>query len=70
MMNERILEDFISIVGVKNIITNSKDLEKYNTDLRGFYNNKSLGILFPENLQIIKRITKYCFEKNIKIVPQ
>ncbi|MDC3270036.1 FAD-binding oxidoreductase [Alphaproteobacteria bacterium] len=69
-MNERILEDFISIVGVKNIITNSKDLEKYNTDWRGFYNNKSLGILFPENLQIIKRITKYCFEKNIKIVPQ
>ena len=70
MINNKILEDFISIVGFKNIITNSKDLEKYNRDWRGFYNNKSLGILFPNNLEILKKITKYCFEKNIKIVPQ
>ena len=27
MMNEKILEDFISIVGIKNVITNSKDLD-------------------------------------------
>ena len=66
MMNEKILQDFISIVGIKNIITNSKDLEKYNKDWRGFYNNKCLGILFPENSEIIKKITKYCFENNIK----
>ena len=70
MMNKKIKEDFISIVGAKNIITNSKHLEKYNRDWRGFYNNKSLGILFPENSEIIKKIIKYCFEKNIKIVPQ
>ena len=41
MMNEKKLEDFISIVGVKNIITKSKDLKKYNRDWRGFYDNKS-----------------------------
>ena len=40
-MNEKILENFISIVGVKNIITSSKDLEKYNRDWRGFYKNSS-----------------------------
>ena len=70
MMNKKIKEDFISIVGAKNIITNSKDLQKYNKDWRGFYNNKSLGVLFPENSEILEKITKYCFDKNIKIVPQ
>ena len=59
MMNKKIKEDFISIVGAKNIITNSKDLKKYNTDWRGFYNKKSLGILFPENSEIIKKIIKF-----------
>ena len=70
MMNDKILENFISIVGIKNILIDSKELEKYNKDWRGFYNNKSLGILFPKNSEILKKITKYCFEKNIKIVPQ
>ena len=61
MMNEKIKEDFMSIIGAKNIITNSKHLEKYNRDWRGFYNNKSLGILFPENSEIKKINSKIIF---------
>ena len=56
--------------GKKNIITNAEDLTKYNNDWRGFYNNKSLCVLFPESANIIKKIVKYCYKKNIKIVPQ
>ena len=67
MMNEKIKEDFISIVGAKNIITKSKHLEKYNRDWRGFYNNKSLGILFPKNLQILKKSQNIVLKKILKL---
>ena len=41
-----------------------------NNDWRGFYNNKSLCVLFPESVNNIKKIVTYCYKKNIKIVPQ
>ena len=69
-MNKKLFEQLKLIVGEKNIITNQKNLEKYNKDWRGFYNNKSLCVIFPENINILKQIVEYCFEKNIKIVPQ
>ena len=69
-MNKKLFEQLKLIVGEKNIITNQNDLEKYNKDWRGFYNNKSLCVIFPENVSILKQIVKYCFAKNIKIVPQ
>ena len=70
MMINNLFNDLKSIVGEKNIITNSKELEKYNKDWRGFYNNNSLCVLFPNNTNTLKRITTYCYEKDIKIVPQ
>ena len=70
MKTEQLFIDLSKIVGKKNIITNAKDLTKYNNDWRGFYNNKSLCVLFPESVNIIKKIVTYCYKKNIKIVPQ
>ena len=70
MKTEQLFIDLSKIVGKKNIITNSEDLTKYNNDWRGFYNNKSLCVLFPESVNIIKKIVTYCYKKNIKIVPQ
>ena len=69
-MSNKLFEQLKLIVGEKNIITNQNDLEKYNKDWRGFYNNKSLCVIFPENVGILKQIVEYCFAKNIKIVPQ
>ena len=69
-MNKNLFEQLKLIVTKKNIITNKKDLEKYNKDWRGFYNNKSLCVIFPENVNILKQIVEFCFEKKIKIVPQ
>ena len=69
-MINNLINDLKLVVGEKNIITNSKDLEKYNKDWRGFYNNNSLCVLFPKNINTLKEITTYCYEKDIKIVPQ
>ena len=66
----KIFDQLTSIVGVKNILTEKKELIKYNKDWRGFYNNKSLCVLFPINTQILKEIAIFCFENNLKIVPQ
>ena len=66
MMNKKILEDFISIVDVKNIITNSKDLEKYNKDWRGFYKNKSLLKFKSKNeIDLMKSLKKVFDTRNI-----
>jgi len=56
MKTEQLFIDLSKIVGKKNIITNAEDLTKYNNDWRGFYNNKSLCVLFPESVSIIKKI--------------
>ena len=69
-MNKNLFDTLKFIVGQKNIITNFKDLEKFNKDWRGFYNNKSLCVVFPDNTNKLKQIVEYCFKKNIKIVPQ
>ena len=70
MTNFQLFKDLTLIVGEKNIITNAEELKKYNNDWRGFYNNKSLCVLFPDKSNIIKKIVNYCYEKDIKIVPQ
>jgi FAD/FMN-containing dehydrogenase len=66
----KVFDQLTSIVGVKNILIEKKELIKYNKDWRGFYNNKSLCVLFPTNTQILKEIVIFCFENNLKIVPQ
>ena len=66
----KVIEQLTLIVGKKNILTEQKELTKYNKDWRGFYNNMSLCVVFPMNTKILKEITKFCFENNIKIVPQ
>ena len=66
----KVIDQLTLIVGKKNILTEQKELTKYNKDWRGFYNNMSLCVVFPMNTKILKEITKFCFENNIKIVPQ
>ena len=69
-MNKKLFDKLKSIVGEKSVITNQKDLEKFNKDWRGFYNNKSLCVVFPKNTNMLKQIVEYCYEKDVKIVPQ
>ena len=66
----KVFDQLTSIVGIKNILTEKKELIKYNKDWRGFYNNKSLCVLFPINTKMLKEIAIFCFENNLKIVPQ
>ena len=69
-MNSKLFNKLKFIVGEKNIITNPNDLEKFNQDWRGFYNKKSLCVVFPTKAEILKKIVCYCYQKDIKIVPQ
>ena len=66
----RVIDQLKLIVGEKNILTEQKELTKYSKDWRGFYNNKSLCVVFPINTKTLKEIVIFCFENNIKIVPQ
>ena len=66
----KIFDKLTLIVGEKNILTEQKELIKYSEDWRGFYNNKSLCVVFPINTKILKEVAIFCFENNIKIVPQ
>ena len=66
----KVFDKLTLIVGEKNILTEQKELTKYSKDWRGFYNNKSLCVLFPINTKTLKEIVIFCFENDIKIVPQ
>ena len=59
-MNSKLFNKLKFIVGEKNIITNPNDLEKFNKDWRGFYNKKSLCVVFPTKTEILKKIVCYC----------
>ena len=69
-MSNKLFKELKLIVGEKNILKDLKDLEIYNKDWRGFYNNKSLFVVFPKSTNTLKKIVNYCYERNIKIVPQ
>ena len=69
-MNNKLFKELKLIVGEKNILTELKDLEKLNKDWRGFYNNKCLCVVFPKSTDMLKKIVRYCYERNFKIVPQ
>jgi FAD/FMN-containing dehydrogenase len=66
----KVIDQLTLIVGEKNILTEQKELTKYSKDWRGFYNNKSLCVVFPINTKTLKEIVIFCFENDIKIVPQ
>ncbi|MDA9632581.1 FAD-binding oxidoreductase [Pelagibacteraceae bacterium] len=66
----KLFDKLTLIVGEKNILTEQKELTKYSRDWRGFYNNKSLCVVFPINTKTLKEIVIFCFENDIKIVPQ
>ena len=66
----KLFDKLTLIVGEKNILTEQKELTKYSKDWRGFYNNKSLCVVFPINTKRLKEIVIFCFENDIKIVPQ
>ena len=49
MKKEKIIKELEKIVNSKNIIFDENELEIYNKDWRGFYNYKSICVIFPKN---------------------
>jgi len=65
-----IISKLKNYVKSNNLISNQKDLTKYNKDWRGFYNFNSICAIFPETVEEIQNILIFCNKNNIKIVPQ
>ena len=70
MNKDQIIRSLQKIIPKKDIISNNEELSKYNKDWRGFYNYKSICIVFPNSKIEISKILKLCFNNNIKVVPQ
>ena len=70
MNKDQIIISLQKIIPKKDIISNNEELSKYNKDWRGFYNYKSICIVFPNTKIEISKILKLCFSNNIKVVPQ
>ena len=70
MNRSLIVSKLKNYVKSKNLISNQRDLEKYNKDWRGFYNFNSICAIFPETVEEIQKILIFCNNNNIKIVPQ
>ena len=70
MNKDQIISSLQKIIPKKDIISNNKELSKYNKDWRGFYNYKSICIVFPNSKIEVSKILKLCFSNNVKVVPQ
>ena len=70
MNKKNIINQLSRIVLKKDIIIDDKELSKYNKDWRGFYNFKSICIIFPRTTKQISTALNFCFKNNIKVVPQ
>lgn len=64
-----LLDQFIAIVGQKNIAQKDGDIEPYVTETRGIYFGKTPLVLKPENTQEVSHILKLANENTIGVVP-
>lgn len=64
------INHFRSIVGPANTITNSDDLESYNTDWMQRFHGQAQIALRPKTTAQVSEIMSYCNDHHIAIVPQ
>ena len=69
-MQESYINEFINIVGKKNIITKKNDMEKYLKEWRGVYNGAAGAIVKPKSTKEISKILEFSYKKNIPCIPQ
>lgn len=72
--NVRSLSSFIHLENLKMILPEGTiktgDLSSYTTDWTGRYNGKANIVVKPTNVTEVSNIMKYCYQNNIKVVPQ
>lgn len=61
---------FKSIIGEKNVLTDSHDVEFYSIDWLGKYKGDSQVVLKPETTKQVSQILSYCNQNNFPVVPQ
>lgn len=68
-ISSNILDQFIAIVGTKNVAQEEADKEPYVTETRGIYFGKTPLVLKPANTQEVSQILKLANDKQIGVVP-
>jgi len=61
---------FKSILQSHEVITDTKELEQFNTDWKKNFEGKSTLLLRPNSTEKVSQILKYCNDKNLAVVPQ
>ncbi|MBB42360.1 MAG: hydroxyacid dehydrogenase [Rhodospirillaceae bacterium] len=64
------LNQLVSIVGSKAVITEEADTEQYLIDQRRAYKGRTIAVVRPANTNEVSKITKLCAKSSTPIVPQ
>ena len=69
-LTELDLQHFRSIVGPPNVVTDTQELQVYNTDWMRKYHGKSKLALRPGSTEEVSAILSHCNQRKIAVVPQ
>lgn len=70
MKTPMLLDDFRTIVGSRDVLTEPNDIARYVEDWRGLYHGLPLAVLRPANRDDVSSCVRLCAQHRIGIVPQ
>ena len=70
MSQEKLIEQFIAIVGAENVLTTVADMHAYLGDWRGRYRGTARCVVRPATTQEVASLVRVCAEASVAIVPQ
>ena len=69
-MENKIFKNLSKICKTINCVNDELDVIKYSKDWRGRINEKALCVVFPKNQDEVSKILKFCYDNDIKVIPQ
>ncbi|MCC3861323.1 FAD-binding oxidoreductase [Pseudemcibacter aquimaris] len=64
------IDALIKIAGDKGYTIDPKSIKPHTEEPRGKFFGKTLLVLYPDSTEMVSDLVKYCYQHNIKIVPQ
>jgi glycolate oxidase len=67
---KEIIKSLSKLINSENILSEADEVRPYETDALSVYVQTPLAVVLPENTKQVSDILKYCYKKNIKVVPR
>jgi glycolate oxidase len=67
---EYIFGELRKLTNTENVLSHADEIKPYETDALTPYKQIPLLVVMPENTEEVRRILKFCYEENIKVVPR